>query len=153
MAKLLTFFFTIVMAMVAIGIFKDVVEDFTSSPTQKLIGPGNCNDFSHSDMDYEQCMRSHAFALNSNNSVGKHFTLPVTPTLLYISALAVAFFLAGVFHFNEFTCLFHSIWFLLALPSGSNQEGIRVAIDHAYLVHNYLQTEIYMEVCMGINNV
>ena len=121
MAKLLTFFFTIIMGLVIIGIIKDIVENFTGSPAQKFIGPGDCGSFNHTDTDYEQCMRSHAFGLNSNNSVGKHFTMPVSPTVLYMGSLAATFFLAGVFHLNEITCLFHSIWFLLAMPSGKQR--------------------------------
>ena len=115
------------MALVIIGIFKDFVESIIPSPTQAIIGPGNCDHLivnGNATKGYEECVHGLEFASHYNNSVQDSFQLPVTPTVVYIGGLSAAFFLAGVFHFSEIGCLVYSIIYLLALPSGKESHCV-----------------------------
>ena len=88
-AKLLTLVFSIVMAVVISGIVSDII-----------------NDVSQND------------ETNNINQTSQDFQFPVDITAAYGGLFAVTFVMAGILHFNEFFYLFHSIWYLLCLPSG-----------------------------------
>ena len=90
-AKILTLIFAIIMAVVISGILTDAI----SSAIE-----GDPLDTS-----------------NTNGSSG-NFRFPVDITAVYLGMFAATFIFAGFFHFNEFMCLFHFIWYLICLPSG-----------------------------------
>ena len=119
-AKILTFLFAIVMALVIIGIVKDIVDGLIGQPDKLFIGPPDCSQLmngKNKTKEYEDCMKGHNFASHVNNSRYHVFELPVAASTVYIGVLAATFTLAGVFHLPEMYCLMHSIWGLLALPS------------------------------------
>ena len=88
-AKLLTIVFSVLMAVVMSGILSSIVNDLVDDEERR----------------------------HSNHTV-HHYQFPVDVSALYTGIFAVAFIIAGIFHFNEFFYLFHSIWYLLCLPSG-----------------------------------
>ena len=55
--------------------------------------------------------------MNKNQTV-TNFQFPLDFSTIYIGFLAAIFVLTGVLHFNEFSCLLHSFWYLICLPSG-----------------------------------
>ncbi|KAL5496346.1 hypothetical protein EMCRGX_G012610 [Ephydatia muelleri] len=57
---------------------------------------------------YEACM----------NAANGTFMFPLTPSTMYLTLFTLLFIIAGLVHFNEFSCLIHGVWYFLALPSG-----------------------------------
>ena len=88
-AKVLTLIFAIIMAVVVSGILTDTIRSAIKG-----------DPMSHS------------------NETTHSFRFPVDISTVYFSIFATTFILAGILHFNEFTCLFHFIWYILCLPSG-----------------------------------
>ena len=88
-AKLLTIVFSVLMAVVLSGILSSIVNDLVEDEERR----------------------------HGNHTV-HHYQFPVDISAVYTGIFAVAFILAGILHFNEFFYLFHSIWYLLCLPSG-----------------------------------
>ena len=95
-AKLLTFVFSLVMATVAVGIAKETIED--------ILTPFEVVNKTSSDIDY-----------HVTNEKGK---LPVAESTIYISIFAFVFVITAILHFFEAFALFHSLWYILGLPSG-----------------------------------
>jgi len=89
-AKIMTFIFSIIMAVVISGILTDTI-------TSAIEG------------DAEE---------HTNGSSNDTFRFPVDVSTVYIVFFALTFVMAGILHFNEILCLFHFIWYLLCLPSG-----------------------------------
>ena len=90
-AKILTFVFAIIMAVVISGIFTDVINDaIEGNPSNSTTNPSNSSDF----------------------------RFPVDVSVIYLAVFALTFVIAGILHFNEILGLFHFIWYLLCLPSG-----------------------------------
>ena len=132
-AKLMTFIFSIIMAIVITGIFKDTITSLFPGPKLTFLQAPNCSSFnylnpvaprngtpSNADREaYENCVKVARYLGSLPNTVGNPgFKLPVSTSTLYLGALAFAFIVAAVLHFPEFSCLLHFIWYLLALPSG-----------------------------------
>ena len=92
-AKLLTLIFVIIMAIVVSGILTDTISSAIEGDT--------------GDDDND-----------NSNGTSDNFRFPVDVTSIYLGMFAATFIFAGVFHFNEFMCLFHFIWYLICLPSG-----------------------------------
>ena len=89
-AKLLTFFFSVVMAIVIAELIKDTVNDIV------VLGQTN----------------------NIGNESLSIYELPVTENIVYISLFGLVFIIAAVLHIFESFAIFHSLWYLLGLPSG-----------------------------------
>ena len=95
-AKLLTFSFSIVMAIVVVGIIKAVIEDVA----KHLQKPPNIT------MELFEDVQNHGFKF------------PVGETTIYISLFAFIFTVTAILHNKEFLTVFHCLWYLLFLPSG-----------------------------------
>ena len=88
-AKILTLIFSIIMAVVISGILTDTISAaIEGDPMQQT------------------------------NQTFNHFRFPVDISAVYSGIFAATFIMAGILHFNEISCLFHFIWYLLCLPSG-----------------------------------
>lgn len=118
LARILSFMFCIVMALVVVGIFKDIVYSVympgEHPSVMQCTNPRNI-----SNREYTTCQQG----ANSMNELltslpKSSFAIPVSTTTLYIAALSVTFIFAAMLHPKEFYCLFHGIWYLLGLPSG-----------------------------------
>lgn len=119
LAKLLTFIFAIIMAIVLVGLFKQIIfEIFPVNDGAKLLDPPICRNTSDS---FSDCMIARnnleSFANSSTPSSWVH--LPISPTTWYGALFAFTFTTAALLHPREWTCLIHFIWYLLALPSGN----------------------------------
>ena len=88
-AKLLTIVFSILMGIVVSGIISDIINGIVE----------------------EKEMRH-------DNQTSQDYQFPVDVSTIYSGIFAATFILAGILHLNEFFYLFHSIWYLLCLPSG-----------------------------------
>ena len=93
-AKLLTLIFAIIMAVVISGIITDTISSAIEGDP----------------LDDEDS--------GSSNGTDDNFRFPVDITSVYLGMFAATFIFAGIFHFNEFMCLFHFIWYIICLPSG-----------------------------------
>ena len=88
-AKIFTLIFSIIMAVVISGILTDTISAaIEGDPMQQT------------------------------NQTFNHFRFPVDISAVYSGIFAATFIMAGILHFNEISCLFHFIWYLLCLPSG-----------------------------------
>ena len=121
-AKLLTFIFAVIMAIVIVGIFRDTVFDIFPDPKPTLLRPADCSLFTHTtnnSREYDDCIKNSRYIGSLVNSTGsQHFKLPVSMTTIYLGIFAATFTLAAILHLPEWSCLIHFIWYLLALPSG-----------------------------------
>ena len=117
-AKILTFLFAIVMAVVFVGIFKQIIlEVFPVNNGFRLLEPPTCRNGSAS---YEDCLIAQnnlGVAVNMSTPF-RRFVLPTNPTTWYVMLFAVTYTIAAVLHLWEWTALVHSIWYMLGLPSG-----------------------------------
>ena len=123
-AKVLTFFFAILMAIVFAGIVKGIVDTIYSGPTQIVLSVPNCTEFEkdkNHTKDLETCLDSARIAQNLKNAeyIPKQF-LPdgLSTTILYTGAFVLTYLIAAGFHFREWWNLIHGVWYILALPSG-----------------------------------
>ena len=92
-AKLLTLIFVIIMAIVFSGILTNTISSAIEGD------PGDDEN-------------------DNSNGTSDNFRFPVDVTSIYLGMFAATFLFAGIFHINEFMCLFHFIWYLICLPSG-----------------------------------
>ena len=88
-AKILTFVFSILMAIVISGVLIETVNAATKGDEITF----------------------------TNNTVS-HFRFQVDFGVVYLGVFVTTFIIAGLFHANEIFGLFHFIWYLLCLPSG-----------------------------------
>ena len=88
-ARILTIIFSIIMAVVISGIITDTITAVIEGDPIK-----------------------HA------NETVENFRFPIDVSAIYTGFLAAIFIMTGILHFNELTCLFHSFWYLICLPSG-----------------------------------
>lgn len=95
-AKFFTFIFSVVMAVVVVGIIKETVEN--------ILFPFKVNQTSTESED----------ALQTSNVV----KLPIADTTVYIILFTFVFIITALLHFIEGLALFHCLWYLLGLPSG-----------------------------------
>lgn len=117
-AKLLTFLFAIVMAVVVAGIFTEVFYDiFPQESKIRSLDPPICPSKNGTPPD-PNCLIAKNNLEVAANLTQKHFPRVPDPTTLYIGLFAATFTLAALLHFREWTCLLHCLWYLLALPSG-----------------------------------
>ena len=95
-SKLLTFVFAVIMCIVFIGVAVQISNEIKSTgvPT---VEPNSTVSAT------PQYLEQH---------------LPAGVSTLYLAGLSGIFIAAALLHPNEFTCLFHGIWYLLCLPSG-----------------------------------
>ena len=108
-AKILTFAFAILMAIVVVGILKELILDIfpvdeellSTSTTSSCQNTTNCE--------------SSAVNMTITATTVK---VPMSVVTWYIALFAVTFTIAAILHFGEWTGLVHSIWYLLGLPSG-----------------------------------
>ena len=98
-AKLLTFMSSVVMAVVFVGVIKEIIENIISA------GQGSGNGVSN--------IPSNESVPNSTNVM-----IPFSENTIYLSQFGIVFFTTGILHFSEFFSLFHCLWYLLGLPSG-----------------------------------
>lgn len=89
-AKILTLVLSILMVVVVVGLIKVVVADI-----ELLLN-----------------------VTTSDRHIDPYFALPVSSTTFYIAFFAIIFPVTAVFHYREFYCLIHSVWYLLGLPGG-----------------------------------
>ena len=116
LAKLLTFLFAIVMAVVVAGIFKEIIfEIFPVDNGMKSLGPPICRNTTSPTSDCMIAKNNLEIAMNMTTHSSR---IPTNPTTWYIALFAVTFTTAALLHYGEWTCLVHCIWYLLALPSG-----------------------------------
>ena len=95
-AKLLTFVFSLVMAIVAVGIAKVTIED--------ILAPFEIVNKSSHDVEY-----------HVTNERGE---FQVAESTIYISIFAFVFVVTAILHFFETFALFQFLWYILGLPSG-----------------------------------
>jgi len=88
-AKILTFVFAIIMAVVISGILTDLINDTIEGDPR-----------------------------NRSSSHSNDFRFPVDISAIYLAFFALTFIVAGILHLKEIFGLFHFIWYLLCLPSG-----------------------------------
>ena len=93
-AKLMTFFFSIIMAVVVVGIFKEILKDVISNFEDDNEGSGS-----------------------ELTASGKVY-IPVGESTIYVALFACVFLLTALLHYKEFFSLFHCLWYLLGLPAG-----------------------------------
>ncbi len=107
-AKLLTFIFAIIMAVTFAGILKDTVNDLiaTDDPSWVALVPAG----SSNNKSYDSGL--------GNTTDDTPVQLPVSINTIYTFAFALTFLVAALLHLPEWSCLLHSIWYLIALPSG-----------------------------------
>ncbi|XP_046329399.2 uncharacterized protein LOC124113182 isoform X2 [Haliotis rufescens] len=97
-AKLLTFFYAIVMTAVVVGTAEQLVDDLDrSEPNPDTNSSTTINPIRPSDVGIE---------------------IPVSVTTIYFGSIMAIFVLAGILHPRECYCLVNGIWYLLCLPSG-----------------------------------
>ncbi len=115
-AKILTFLFTITMVIVISGIFSHVVNAIFHHPYLTDLNAPNCSQYVGLKAN-TKCDEAVNFL--DTTSFGHHrFILPVSINIIYFGLFAFTFLTAALLHPTEFACLFHCIWYLLALPSG-----------------------------------
>ena len=95
-SKLLTFVFAVIMCIVFVGVAVQISNEIKSTGVSTL--------------------EPNSTESATSQSLEQH--LPVGVSVLYLAGLSGIFFAAALLHPNEFTCLFHGIWYLLCLPSG-----------------------------------
>ena len=117
-AKLLTFIFAIIMAVVVAGIFKSTIDDIFPPRSFTLLTPASCQNINKSSSEFEECLKQARFIGSLQNATGKAFHLPVSVNTIYTAAFGVTFILAALLHLPEWSCLLHFVWYLLALPAG-----------------------------------
>jgi chitin synthase len=119
-SKLLTFVFALIMAVVIVGITRNIIDDAVGYEGKIPLGPGDCSKFDtgNKSTEYEECLKGHDYAANLTNGLYTPFQLRVSITTVYMAVLAGTFLIAALLHFKEFYCLLHFIWYLLGLPSG-----------------------------------
>ncbi|XP_062523518.1 uncharacterized protein LOC134198189 isoform X2 [Corticium candelabrum] len=99
MAKIMTFIFSILMGIVVVGVMAQIVI--------RLEGP--------------EAPTPTTFYLNSSSLTQANNGISLEDVALstcYLAGLLSIFFVAALLHPTEFFCLFHSLWYLLCLPSG-----------------------------------
>ena len=112
MAKTLTFFFAILMAVVVFGILKEIIfevfpaEEESSRTSRSSLYPNTSN-----------CKNNIEEAVNVSR-LAPSVNLPMSAATWYIALFAVTFLIAAILHLGEYKCLLHGIWYLLGLPSG-----------------------------------
>ena len=89
-AKLLTFLFSVVMAIVIVELIKETIID--------IVALGRTN--------------------NIGNESETIYVYAVTENVIYIGLFGLVFIIAAVLHLFESFAIFHSLWYLLGLPSG-----------------------------------
>jgi chitin synthase len=117
-SKLLTFVFALIMAVVIVGITRDIIDDAVGFQGKIPTGPGDCGKFDETGFD--ECLKGQDYAANLTNELYTPFRLRVSVTTVYMAVLAGTFLIAALLHLNEFYCLLHFIWYLLGLPSGES---------------------------------
>ena len=95
-SKLLTFVFAVIMCIVFIGVAVQISNEIKSTGVSTL--------------------EPNSTESATSQSLEQH--LPAGASTLYLAGLSGIFIAAALLHPNEFTCLFHGIWYLLCLPSG-----------------------------------
>ena len=95
-SKLLTFVFAVIMCIVVIGVVVQISTEIKSTG--------------------ESTPEPNSTESATSQSLEQH--LPAGVSTLYLAGLSGIFIAAALLHPNEFTCLFHGIWYLLCLPSG-----------------------------------
>ncbi|XP_020627360.1 uncharacterized protein LOC110064629, partial [Orbicella faveolata] len=95
-SKLLTFVFAVIMCIVFIGVAVQISNEIKSTGMTTL--------------------EPNSTESASPQSLEQH--LPAGVSTLYLAGLSGIFIAAALLHPNEFTCLFHGMWYLLCLPSG-----------------------------------
>ena len=109
--KSLTLLFAILMAVIFVGIFKEIIlEVFPVDNRLVLLQPPTCTNKS------ADCLTQEV-AVNMSSPF-KVFQLPTSPTTWYVAVFAVTYTAAALLHLWEFPFLFHCIWYILGLPSG-----------------------------------
>jgi len=93
-SKLLTFIFAVIMCIVFSGVAVQISNEIKSTGMPTL-EPKSA----------------------SPQSLEQH--LPAGISTLYLAGLSGIFIAAALLHPNEFTCLFHGMWYVLCLPSGN----------------------------------
>ena len=88
-AKILTFVFAVIMAVVLSGILTDTINVAIDGDP-----------------------------LDHTNRTINHFRFPVDISAVYLAIFAFTFVVAGILHLDEILGMFHFIWYLLCLPSG-----------------------------------
>ena len=130
-AKLMTFVFAVIMAVVVAGIFKDTINNIFPNPKLTFLQAPNCSNFlkpvvpingtpSNSEFKaYENCVKAAKYLGSLPNTVGNpSFKLPVSTNTIFFCYFSFTFLVAAVLHLPEFSCLLHCLWYVLALPSG-----------------------------------
>ena len=109
-AKVLTFVFAILMAVVSIGILKEIIIEIF--PVDETVAR-------HNTINYPTCIvANHDTAKANTSALSLTICIPASPSTWYIALFGITFLVAAILHLGEWKCLVHSIWYLLALPSG-----------------------------------
>ena len=120
-AKVLSFIFAIVMLTVFVGILQGVIQDIFPDPDLTFLKSPNCSAITGQNItgDIAKCKGLSRYLDSLPNTLPQgQFKLPVSISVIYLGIFAVTFIVAALLHPTEFTCLFHFIWYILALPSG-----------------------------------
>ena len=129
-AKILTFIFVLIMAVVIVGIFEDTVNNIIGDKTRSILNPPNCANLSKatsntssssvSEISYEECLKIKIYVEGISGSLLRPSKLPsaLSVNTIYLGILAVTFIFAAILNIHEWYCLLHALWYLLALPSG-----------------------------------
>lgn len=96
-SKLLTFVFAVIMCIVFIGVAVQIANEIKSTGRSTLERNSSGSDTPPVSLEQQ---------------------LPAGASTLYLAGLSGIFIAAALLHANEFTCLFHGLWYLLCLPSG-----------------------------------
>ena len=102
LSKVLSFSFAVLMSIVVAGVFKDLVDS------------GRVNYCDPSIMGSNRTV-----AMGNHQCIDDFTSNHVTATVVYIGVFSSIFFVAALFHPNEFYFLLYGVWYLLGLPSGT----------------------------------
>jgi chitin synthase len=99
-AKVLTFIFAIIMAAVFVGVAVQIAQGLGKGDDQSTPTTNPSNTTQSSQIDSVSTLED------------------IAVSTWYLAGLAAVYIVAALLHPTEFFCLFHSLWYLLCLPSG-----------------------------------
>ena len=101
-SKILTFFFSVIMCTVAVGLAVQISNDLKERKVEPTVAT---------------TMQIETTSLTTTTKPLEHH-LPAGVSSLYLGGLIAIFVVSALLHPREVTCLFHGIWYFLCLPSG-----------------------------------
>ena len=115
-AKLLTVFFSLLMAYVTVGVAAQAADDIYDRQHPPTPTPTTLQPTRYSNITPSSSLTHTATLVSTTASYGDD--LPANVSSLYLGGLIGIFLLAALLHPTEAFCLVNGVWYLLCLPSG-----------------------------------